>query len=191
MEARWNATTAVVMPAMAHVHPQGLVAFLHPLVAANRKEYQLWARLLHSAAMITGRRPVLPLAHCSASGEWSETSRCVFVLQSVAPYTGKAGRYCVQRPPSNCYGRIAMPAAVEGVPEEERATVRLGELLEGKGGPDTLGFARQLNAPTLLPARLLLLDATALDTPDAVRSLLVSPKGWLCTLDHKSCQNAC
>ena len=92
--------------------------------------------------------------------------------------------------------------------------MRLRELLEGEGGPDSLGFARQLNAPTLLPvslplldtlaptptptptlpltqARLLLLDATALDTPDAVRSLLVSPKGWLCTLDHKSCQAAC
>ena len=41
-------------------------------------------------------------------------------------------------------------------------------------------------------ARLVqVLDATALDTPDAVRSLLVSPKGWLCTLDHKSCQAAC
>ena len=47
VEARWHATTAVVMPAMAHVHPQGLVAFLHPLVAANRKEYQLWVRPLH------------------------------------------------------------------------------------------------------------------------------------------------
>ena len=38
----------------------------------------------------------------------------------MAPYKGKAGRYCVQRPPSNCYGRIAMPAAVEGVPEQAR-----------------------------------------------------------------------
>ena len=40
----------------------------------------------------------------------------------MAPYKGKAGRYCVQRPPSNCYGRIAMPAAVEGVPEQARHT---------------------------------------------------------------------
>ncbi len=148
-------------------------------------------RLLHSAAMLTGRRPVLPLAHCSAHGEWSEASRCVFVLQSVAPHTGVAGRYCVQRPPSACYGRVAMPAAVEGVPEGERATVRLGALLETEAGPDSLGLARQLNAPPLLPVRLLLLDAAALDTPDALRSLLVSPKGWLCTLEHKSCQAAC
>ena len=28
----------------------------------------------------------------------------------------------MQRPPSICYGRIAMPAAVEGVPEEARHT---------------------------------------------------------------------
>jgi hypothetical protein len=44
VEGRWHATTAVVMPAMAHVHAQGLVAFLHPLEAVGRKEYQLWVR---------------------------------------------------------------------------------------------------------------------------------------------------
>ena len=47
VDARWHATTAVVMPAMSRVHPQGLVAFLHPLVAGGRKEYQLWVRPLH------------------------------------------------------------------------------------------------------------------------------------------------
>ena len=47
VDARWHTTTAVVMPAMSHVHPQGLVAFLHPLVAGGRKEYQLWVRPLH------------------------------------------------------------------------------------------------------------------------------------------------
>lgn len=188
---RWQATTAVVMPAMAHVHPQGLLAFLHPLQASGRKEYQLWVRLLHSAAMLSGRWPVLPLAHCSERGEWAETSRCVFVVQSVAPHSGKAGRYCGQRPPSVCYGRIAMPAEVEGVPEEQRATLRLGALQEADDGPDSLAFARQLNAPSLLSRRLLLLDTSRLDTPDALRSLFVSPKGWLCTLEHKSCQAAC
>ena len=33
--------------------------------------------------------------------------------------------------------------------------MRLGALLEGEAGPDTLGFARQLNAPHLLPVRTL------------------------------------
>ena len=34
----------------------------------------------------------------------------------LARVAAKAGRYCVQRPPSSCYGRVAMPAAIEGVP---------------------------------------------------------------------------
>ena len=33
--------------------------------------------------------------------------------------------------------------------------MRLGALLEGEGGPDSLGFAQQLNAPHLLPVRTL------------------------------------
>ena len=39
--------------------------------------------------------------------------------------------------------------------------------------------------------QLLLLDTEALSGPDDVSSLLVSPKGWLCTLEHKSCQYTC
>ena len=46
-------------------HPSALVAFRRPLVAADRREYQLYVHLLHSAAMLSGRRPVLPLAHCN------------------------------------------------------------------------------------------------------------------------------
>ena len=46
-------------------HPAALVAFRRPLVVADRREYQLYVHLLHSAAMLSGRRPVLPLAHCN------------------------------------------------------------------------------------------------------------------------------
>ena len=46
-------------------HPAALVAFRRPLVVADRREYQLYVHLLHSVAMLSGRRPVLPLAHCN------------------------------------------------------------------------------------------------------------------------------
>ena len=39
--------------------------------------------------------------------------------------------------------------------------MRLSELIEGEGGPDSLGFAKQLNAPNLLPVSLPLLDTLA------------------------------
>ena len=140
---------------------------------------------------------------------------CHVFVQSVAPHVGKAGRYCVQRPPSICYGRVAMPAEVrsrplstpyalhlqrmlpschvqvEHVPAAERATLRLHRLNESEAGPDVAALARALNAPDLQGKQLLLLDKSAVVTPDALRSLLVSPKGWLCTLEHKSCQHAC
>ena len=50
--------------------------------------------------------------------------------------------------------------------------MRLGELLEGEGGPDSLGFAKQLNAPTLLPVSLPLLDTLA---PTRTRSRTPTP----------------
>ena len=39
--------------------------------------------------------------------------------------------------------------------------------------------------------QLMLLDIEALTSPDDVTSLLFSPKGWLCTAEHKSCQFTC
>ena len=39
--------------------------------------------------------------------------------------------------------------------------------------------------------RVLLLDTRMLTNADDVGNLLATPKGWLCTLEHKSCQNAC
>jgi len=78
-----------------------------------------------------------------------------------------------------------MPAAMEGVPEAERAVLRLAPLNESESGPDAASFAQRLNAPSLLGKRLLLLDTSALKTPDMLRSLFVSPKGWLCTLEHR------
>ena len=53
--------------------------------------------------------------------------------------------------------------------------------------------ARLLNqlTPDAHERRVLLLDTSALVTADDLSNLLVTPKGWLCTLEHKSCQNAC
>ena len=42
-----------------------------------------------------------------------------------------------------------------------------------------------------LAQRVLLLDIRALQTANDLSNLLVTPKGWLCTLEHKSCQHAC
>ena len=39
--------------------------------------------------------------------------------------------------------------------------------------------------------QLMLLDIEALTSADDVTSLLLSPKGWLCTAEHKSCQFTC
>ena len=61
---------------------------------------------------------------------------------------------------------LALPLAPTPHPEQERATVRLGALLEGEGGPDSLGFAQQLNAPHLLPVRRLLPPHALAPTPD-------------------------
>ena len=49
-----------------------------------------------SAAMLTQRKPVLPLARCGSFGEWSYGSRCVYVVHAAKP---DGARYCVQRPP--------------------------------------------------------------------------------------------
>ena len=39
--------------------------------------------------------------------------------------------------------------------------------------------------------RLLLLDTDQLTTAEDLANLLVSPKGWLCPLEHKICQFTC
>ena len=60
--------------------------FRFPLHAIDRREYQVYVHILHSAALLTGRTPVLPLAQCSAiGGEWGENSRCVFVVHAKQP----------------------------------------------------------------------------------------------------------
>ena len=51
--------------------------------------------------------------------------------------------------------------------------MRLGALLEGEAGPDTLGFARQLNAPHLLPVRTL--TSPHLTSPHLTSPHLTSP----------------
>lgn len=43
----------------------------------------------------------------------------------------------------------------------------------------------------LILSRLLLLDPSNLREYDDLSGLLVTPKGWLCTLEHKSCQHTC
>lgn len=84
-----------------------------------------------------------------------------------------------------------MPEAIATIGGEQRATVVLRQLPAIDEGINVGAFARLVNDPALLSKRLLLLDASQLASPDALRTLLASPKGWLCTLDHKSCQNAC
>ena len=39
--------------------------------------------------------------------------------------------------------------------------------------------------------RVLFLDTADVTTSSELSNLLVTPKGWLCTLEHKSCQFAC
>jgi hypothetical protein len=168
-------------------HPAALVAFRRPLLAADRREYQLWVHVLHSAAMLTARRPVVPLAHCNQAGEWGEFSRCSFVLRS----TPANQPYCVMRPPSACIDRVALPSDLAHVPPEEVAVARLPQLPLKGGKVDAAAFASALADAGGTDKQLLLLDTEALSGPDDVSSLLVSPKGWLCTLEHKSCQYTC
>ena len=53
-------------------------------------------------------------------------------------------------------------------------------------------FADTLGAdPRKRKAHLLLLDVEAINTSYALASLHVALKGWLCELDHKSCQHTC
>jgi hypothetical protein len=120
-------------------------------------------------------------------GEWSELSRCVYVLHAAHP---NGTRYCVLRPPSQCHNRVALPNVLEGVLDAETSTVllpRLG-LLNGTVNVEALGHTLGAHGRD---RRVLYLDTSALTSPDDLSNLLVSPKGWLCTLEHKSCQYAC
>jgi len=168
-------------------HPHGLVAFKYPIAAADRREYQIYVHLLMSVAMLTRRAPVLPMAVCAQRGEWAATSRCVFVLHAAHP----AGhQYCVMRPPSPCQGRVALPNVLEGVPPEEVSTVTLPRLGLVNGSVDLVSMGKAIGAAGTAQ-RVLLIDVSELRTPDDISHLLVTPKGWLCTLEHKSCQMAC
>ena len=167
-------------------HPRGLIAFRKPLAAADRREYQLYVHLLMSAAMLTGRVPVLPLALCSSVGEWSDRSRCVYVMHS-----SDGTKWCVQRPPSICHAKVALPNSLEGVGDADAAIVKVPRLPLLNGTVDVRRWGAALGAAGTRPKRVLLLDVSDLETADDVSNLLATPKGWLCTLEHKSCQNAC
>jgi hypothetical protein len=169
-------------------HARGLVAFKFPLVAADRREYQLYVHVLMSAAMLTERVPVLPLARCMQTGEWGERSRCVYVLHAADGQT-----WCVMRPPSPCHGKVELPNALEGVGDDDVATATLPRLPLINGSVDVRGFGAALGrgGEQARSRRVLLLDLSDLRSPDDVGNLLYTPKGWLCTLEHKSCQNAC
>ena len=168
-------------------HPAALVAFRRPLVVADRREYQLYVHLLHSVAMLSGRRPVLPLAHCNLAGEWGEFARCSFVMRAA----GTNEPYCVMRPPSPCIDRVALPSALPEVPPGQRVVARLPQLPLRDGKVDGAAFARALADAGGTEKQLMLLDIEALTSADDVTSLLLSPKGWLCTAEHKSCQFTC
>ena len=166
-------------------HPRALVAFRKPLAAADRREYQLYVHLLMSVAMVTGRVPVLPLALCATIGEWSDRSRCVYVMHDVE------GRlYCVQRPPSICHGRVALPSALSGIPASDVAVATLPRLPLLNGSVDVRRLGEAVGRAER-DRRVLLLDTSLISSADDVGNLLATPKGWLCTLEHKSCQNAC
>ena len=135
--------------------------------------------------MITGRVPVLPLALCARVGEWSDRSRCVYVMHAT-----DGEQWCVQRPPSPCHGKVALPNALEGLTGAEMAHVTLPRLPLVNGTVDVRRFGAALGGDGRAK-RVLLLDTSALTSADDVGNLLATPKGWLCTLEHKSCQNAC
>ena len=171
-------------------HPRALIALRRPIEAADRREYQLFVRLLFTAAMLTGRRPVLPLSHCTeGEGEWSMNSRCVYVLQAVKPIPAT---YCVIRPPTKCHDRIALPTVLTGVADADQSVVRLEPLALRNASVDVVGFARKLGEhPEWRQQQLLLLDTDDLTTAEDLANLLYSPKGWLCPLEHKICQFTC
>merc|ERR1711871_1781190 len=135
--------------------------------------------------MLTQRVPVLPLALCGAKGEWSETSRCVYVLHAVG-----GTRYCVMRPPSPCHGKIALPNALGRLDSSDFVVARLPKLALLNGSVDVERIGQALGKAGR-SQRVVLLDVEALVSADDVSNLLVTPKGWLCTLEHKSCQMAC
>ena len=195
VRAAQRAATFVTVPAVlaaaanaaASLHPRGLIALAHPIASADRREYQIYVHILMSAAMLTQRKPVLPLARCSAMGEWSSRSRCIYVMHAAHPNDAE---YCVQRPPSVCHGKVALPNELEGVASADVGTVTLPSLPLISGNVDIAALGAALGAQAR-DKRVLLLDTSALKAADDLSSLLVTPKGWLCTLEHKSCQHAC
>ena len=168
-------------------HPRGLIAFATPIAAADRREYQLYVHVLMSAAMLTQRKPVLPLALCGQTGEWSARSRCIYVMHAAQP---NGAQYCVMRPPSPCHGKVALPNELEGVDADHLATVPLPRLSLLNGTVDVVALGRALGAQGR-DRRILLIHPGNLASADDLSSLLATPKGWLCTLEHKSCQSAC
>lgn len=185
----------VSTPTKTHAHTRPsftnspLTRRRYPLRSADRREYQLFVHVLMSVAMLTGRLPVLPLAFCNDVGEWAWRSRCVYVLHAQSP---KDERFCVMRPPSPCHGKIALPASLQGIGAEEVVVAALPALGLRNASVDVASFAHALG--DTLDARdkkLLLIDPTDLQLADDISTLLATPKGWLCTLEHKSCQHTC
>ena len=87
--------------------------------------------------------------------------------------------------------RVALPSALPEVPPGERVVARLPQLPLRDGKVDGAAFARALADAGGTEKQLMLLDIEALTSADDVTSLLLSPKGWLCTAEHKSCQFTC
>ena len=104
---------------------------------------------------------------------------------------GTNAPYCVLRPPSACIDRVALPGEIPEVPAEQVVVARLPQLPLRDGKVDGAAFASALADAGGTAKQLLLLDTAALTSPDDVTNLLFSPKGWLCTAEHKSCQFTC
>ena len=98
--------------------------------------------------------------------------------------------WCVQRPPSICHGRVALPNALSGIPASDVAVATLPRLPLLNGSVDVRRLGEAVGRAER-GRRVLLLDTSRISSADDVGNLLATPKGWLCTLEHKSCQNAC
>ena len=88
----------VALDAAMRLEQDALGAALAARQNPDRREYQLYVHLLHSVAMLSGRRPVLPLAHCNQAGEWGEFARCSFVMRAWSVEFG-----------SECHGWVPPP----------------------------------------------------------------------------------
>ena len=97
----------------------------------------------------------------------------------------------LERNCGSCHAKVALPNALEGLTDDEAGVVTVPRLPLANGTVDVRRWGAALGAGGTRPKRVLLLDVGDITSADDIGNLLATPKGWLCTLEHKSCQNAC